>query len=105
MREDGPPEGLTEDEYAFYGALIWNEEDIRAGMADEVLFELARELTRQIRESVTIDWTQKRSARAKIMRRVKVLLKRYKYPPEGQEAAVEHVLRQAEQMADRWATM
>ncbi|MEX2497985.1 MAG: type I restriction enzyme endonuclease domain-containing protein [Wenzhouxiangellaceae bacterium] len=81
MRDDGPPEGLTEEEFAFYGALLWNEEELRAGMADEALKELAIELTRQIRESVTIDWTQrKKSARARIMRKVKALLRRYKYP-------------------------
>jgi len=34
---------------------------------------------------------------------VKVLLRRYKYPPEGQEEAVEYVLKQAERMADLWA--
>ena len=37
MREDGPPEGLNDEEFAFYGALLWNEEEIRAGMADEAL--------------------------------------------------------------------
>ena len=103
MREDGPPEGLNDEEFAFYGALLWNEEEIRAGMGDEVLKELAIELTRQIRESVTIDWTQRKSARARIMRKVKVLLRRYKYPPEGQEEAVEYVLKQAERLADEWA--
>ena len=104
MREDGPPEGMTDEEFAFYGALLWNEEEIREGMADEALRELAIELTRQIRESVTIDWTRRKSARAKIMRKVKVLLRRYKYPPEGQEEAVEYVLKQAERMADLWAS-
>ena len=42
MREDGPPEGMTDEEFAFYGALLWNEEEIREGMADEALRELYR---------------------------------------------------------------
>lgn len=103
MQDDGPPEGLNDDEFAFYGALLWNEDEIRAGMADEVLKELARELTKQVRASVTIDWTKKRAVRAQIMRKVKVLLRRYKYPPDGQEGAIEYVLKQAELMADQWA--
>jgi type I restriction enzyme R subunit len=103
MREDGPPEGMSEDEFAFYGALLWNEEEIRAGITDDELKKLAAELTRQIRESVTIDWTRRKSARAKIMRKVKVLLRRYKYPPEGQEEALEYVLKQAELLADQWS--
>ena len=35
---------------------------------------------------------------------IKRLLRKYKYPPEGQEEAVALVLRQAEALADSWTT-
>ena len=33
---------------------------------------------------------------------IKQLLRKYKYPPDGQEAAVALVLKQAEALADDW---
>lgn len=74
MREDGPPSGPSDDQFAVCGSLLGKEDETRAGMADEALIPLAKELTRQVRESVTIGWTKKRAATAMIMRKVKVLL-------------------------------
>jgi type I restriction enzyme, R subunit len=34
---------------------------------------------------------------------VKRLLRRYKYPPEGQDQAVVRVLEQAQELADKWS--
>lgn len=58
------------------------------------------ELTEALRTSKTIDWRQKESARANRRRMVKRLLKKYKYPPEEQEAVLETVIKQCELYAD-----
>jgi len=61
---------------------------------------MAKELTEALRNSKTIDWRQKESARANMRRMVKRLLKKYKYPPEEQEKALETVIKQCELYAD-----
>lgn len=57
--------GLTDDEVAFYDALAANESAVKA-MGDDKLKVIAAELITQVRKSVTIDWTLRESARAKI---------------------------------------
>ena len=63
---------------------------------NEQLIAITRELTDALRTNKTIDWTMKESARAGMRRIVKRLLKKYKYPPEGQEAALETIMTQCE---------
>ncbi len=58
----------------------------------------------QLRNSTTVDWQIRDSVRAKMRILIKRLLKKYKYPPEGQEEAVTLVLKQAEALADEWST-
>jgi hypothetical protein len=60
---------------------------------------LTKELTEELRKNRTIDWNRKESSRAKMRVMVKRLLKKYKYPPEGQEQALRTVMEQC----DRWA--
>ena len=43
-----------------------------------------------------MDWEKKESARAGMRRMVKRLLKKYKYPPEGMEDAIQTVMTQCE---------
>jgi type I restriction enzyme, R subunit len=94
--------GLTEDEVAFYDALAANESAVMA-MGDDKLKVIAAELISQVRKSVTIDWTLRESARAKIRVMVKRILNKYGYPPDLQEEAVKMVLQQAEQQCAEWA--
>lgn len=47
----------------------------------------AAELVTQVRKSVTIDWTLRESARARIRVMVKRILNKYGYPPDLQEEA------------------
>jgi type I restriction enzyme R subunit len=61
---------------------------------------LTKELTEQLRKNRTIDWNKKESARAKMRVLVKRLLKKYKYPPEGQEQALQVVMEQCNKWAD-----
>jgi type I restriction enzyme R subunit len=94
---------LTEYEYAFYSAVADND-SARELMQKEILRELAVVLTESIRKNVTLDWTIKEAARAKLRVIVKRLLKKYGYPPDMALLATETVLEQAEQLAEELAT-
>ncbi len=94
--------GLTDDEIAFYDALAANESAVKA-MGDDKLKVIATELISQVRKSVTIDWTLRESARARIRVIVKRILNKYGYPPDLQEEAVKTVLMQAEFLCADWA--
>jgi type I restriction enzyme R subunit len=94
--------GLTDDEVAFYDALAANESAVIA-MGDDKLKVIAAELITQVRKSVTIDWTLREGARAKIRVMVKRILNKYGYPPDLQEEAVKTVLAQAELLSVGWA--
>ena len=52
---------------------------------------------------MTIDWTVRESARAKIKVMVKRILKKHGYPPDLQEEATKTVLAQAELLCADWA--
>ncbi|MFN5050906.1 MAG: type I restriction endonuclease subunit R [Planctomyces sp.] len=94
--------GLTDDEIAFYDALATNESALHA-MGDDKLKVIAAELIRMVRKSVTIDWTLRETARAKIRVIVKRILNRWGYPPDLQEEAVKTVLQQAELLCADWS--
>jgi type I restriction enzyme R subunit len=93
--------GLSDDEIAFYDALAVNESAIKA-MGDDKLKVIAAELISQVRKSVTIDWTLREGARAKIRVMVKRILNKYGYPPDLHEEAVKTVLMQAELLCTEW---
>jgi type I restriction enzyme R subunit len=94
--------GLTDDEVAFYDALAVNQSAVQA-MGDDKLKLIAAELITQVRKSVTIDWTVREGARAKIRVMVKRILNKYGYPPDLQEEAVRTVLTQAELLCADWS--
>jgi type I restriction enzyme R subunit len=94
--------GLNDDELSFYEALAENESAV-AAMGDDKLKLIAAELVTSVRKSVTIDWTVRESARAKIKVMVKRILKKYGYPPDLQDEATQTVLRQAELLCADWA--
>ncbi len=93
---------LTDDEVAFYDALAANGSAVEA-MGDDKLKVIAVELITKVRTSVTIDWTEREGARAKIRVMVKRILNKYGYPPDLQEEAVKTVLKQAEVLCKDWA--
>ena len=94
--------GLTDAEVAFYDALAVNQSAVQA-MGDDKLKLIAAELITQVRKSVTIDWTVREGARAKIRVMVKRILNKYGYPPDLQEEAVRTVLTQAELLCADWS--
>ena len=91
--------GLTEEELAFYDALT-RPQAVKDVYENDDLIALTHELTDMLRKSRTIDWQKKQSARARMRMLVKRLLKKYKYPPEGEEEAVETVISQCEMWVD-----
>jgi len=94
--------GLTEDEVRFYDALANNESAVRE-LTDETLRKIAHELAENLRKNLTVDWTARESVQAKLRLMVKRILRKYKYPPDEQEAAVELVLQQAKALGEAWA--
>ena len=94
-RQQGQETGLSDEEIAFYDALAENE-SARELIGEPQLRLIAHELMTRIRENVTVDWMHRDSARAKIRVLVKRILRRYGYPPDLEDAAVQTVLQQAE---------
>ena len=94
--------GLNDDELAFYDALANNEASVKE-LGDEILKKIAHELTEKLRKNVSVDWSVRESVRAKLRLMVKQILRRYKYPPDMQEEAIELVLRQAETLSAAWS--
>jgi len=93
--------GLTEDEEAFYDALEVNDSAVKV-LGDETLKTIARELVETVRRNITIDWTVRESAQAKLRTMVRRLLRKYGYPPDKQEKATLTVLEQAELLCKDW---
>ena len=94
--------GLSQEELAFYDALT-KPQAVKDFYSNEELVTLTRELTEALRKSRTIDWQKKEAARAGMRKMVKRLLRRYKYPPEGVEDAIQTVMSQCEMWTDNVA--
>ena len=97
QEDEGNKLGLSVEEKAFYDALT-KPEMVRKVYTDEQFVALTKELTEVLRKNRTIDWRHKESARAQMRVMIKRLLKKYKYPPEGAEEALQTVMAQC----DNW---
>lgn len=93
--------GLNPDEVAFYDALANNESAVRE-LGDETLKKIAVEISEKLRGSTSVDWQVRESVRAKLRNLVRRTLRRWKYPPDKQDDAVELVLKQAEVLCAGW---
>lgn len=98
----GKQQNMTDDELAFYDALGVNDSAVQV-LGNETLRKIALELTQMIRNSITIDWTQRESVQAEIRLKVKKILRKYGYPPDKQKKATETVLEQASLIGKDWA--
>ncbi|HDR6309118.1 TPA: type I restriction endonuclease subunit R [Bacillus cereus] len=96
----GEQTGMVKEEIAFYDALA-SHETAEQVLGDDTLKIIAHELTRSIKENMSIDWNLRESARAKMRITVKRLLKKYGYPPDLQEDAIDIVIEQAERMSEQ----
>lgn len=92
--------GLTDEELAFYDALT-KPQAIKDRYKNDQLVAITKELTETLRKNRTIDWQKKETVRARMRICVKRLLNKYKYPPSDLEYALETVIKQCEQWADR----
>ena len=97
--QQGNELGLSNEEKAFYDALT-RPQAVKDFYSNEQLVEMTKELTDMLRKNRTIDWNRREAERANMRRLVKRLLKKYKYPPEEAEDAMNVVLKQCEQWAD-----
>ena len=68
-------------------------------LGDETLKKIAHELTENLRQNVSVDWSVRDSVRAKLRLMVKRILRKYKYPPDQQEEAAVQLVQQAEQLS------
>lgn len=94
--------GLSPNEMAFYDALVDNGS---AGvLSDDILRKIAAELLDKIKRNATIDWQKRESVRARLRNLVRITLRRYQYPPDKQEHAIDLVLEQAERLSDVFST-
>ncbi len=95
--------GLSEEEIAFYDALATND-SAKEMMGDTKLRVIATDLVTMVRKNVSIDWTLRESAQARMRVLVKRVLNKFGYPPDLQDAAVQEVLAQAARLCADWAT-
>lgn len=93
--------GMSKEELAFYYAVSENE-SAREVLGNDLLRELAVYLTEVVRNNASIDWTIKKSVRAKLKVAVKRALRKFGYPPDLQKLATDIVLKQAELLAEYW---
>ena len=96
---EGNELGLSREEKAFYDALT-RPRAVQDFYTNDQLVAMTKELTDKLRSNRTIDWQKKESARAGMRRLIKRLLKKYNYPPEEAQNAMDTVLEQCEQWAD-----
>ncbi|MDY0068493.1 MAG: type I restriction endonuclease subunit R [Porticoccaceae bacterium] len=101
-RSRGEEQGLSEEEIAFYDALAENESALQV-MGDDKLRVIAHELLVSLRDNASVDWAHRESARARMRVLVKRILRKYGYPPDLQDAAVQTVLQQAEALSHAWS--
>ena len=96
--------GLTDEEVAFYDALT-KPQAVKDFYENDQLIAMTKELTDTLRRNKTIDWQKKESARALMRKSIKRLLKKYNYPPEGQDDALQTVMTQCELWTDNMMEM
>lgn len=91
--------GLNDDEIRLYDGLANNESAARE-LADDTLKKIAHELTENLRKNITVDWSHRESVRASLRIMVRRILRKYKYPPDLELAAIELVLQQTETLGE-----
>jgi type I restriction enzyme R subunit len=94
-RSRGEETGLSPAEIAFYDALADNQSAVQI-MGSDQLKVIAHELMTRLKANVSVDWAHRESARARLRVLVKRILRKYGYPPDLQDVAVQGVLAQAE---------
>ncbi len=103
--EEEKKSGLSEQELAFFDALI-SHGNVKEVMGEDKLRNLAKLLVERVRNNVTVDWTVREPAQARLRVEVRKLLREFGYPPDNQAVATKLVLEQAslfaEEELDKW---
>jgi type I restriction enzyme, R subunit len=97
-RDRGEEQGLSYAEVAFYDALAENQSALTT-IGDDKLKFIATLLYQQVKASITVDWMHRDAARARIRILVGKILRKYGYPPDLEQSAVQTVLAQAEALS------
>lgn len=97
----GEESDLSEEEQAFYDALAQNKSAVEV-MGSKQLTLIAYEILQSLRSKIRVDCFKRESARAALRVEVKKVLKKYHYPPDLQDSAIQNVLRQAEAWSEQW---
>lgn len=100
--EEEKKSGLSEQELAFFDALIAHG-NVKEVMGEDKLRNLSKLLVERVRNNVTVDWTVRESAQARLRVEVKKLLREFGYPPDNQAVATKLVLEQASLFAEEEA--
>lgn len=96
--EEGNQLDLTYEEKAFFDVLT-EDLEILETMDREVLLMIAKDLAKVINDTIKEtgdEWYKSERAQAKMRTKIKRLLRKYDYPPNKSEQAINHVLEQAE---------
>lgn len=91
--ESGDAMDLTYEEKAFFDVLT-SDPEVIATMEDDILIKIAKDLTKTVKENLCPAWHERKQAQAKMRMKIKKLLKKYDYPPNKSEKAVEGVMEQ-----------
>ena len=79
---------------------ILSNESARDFYENDVLKQIAKELTISVKNNIKVDWDVRESVRAQMRITVKRLLRKYKYPPDKRATAVDLIIEQAEKMCE-----
>lgn len=91
--------GLSQDEIGLDNALASSEGAVW-DLGGDTLKNIAIEITKKLRDSTAVDWQFRESVRAKLRIPVRRILKKWKSPSVGEDAAIELVLKQAEALSN-----
>ena len=92
--------GLTEPEHAFFEALETDSASVRE-LGDDILCQIAKELTQAIKDNMTIDWSISERKQAELRLYLRDILDKFGYPRSEQEDAVRTVMEQAKLTASK----
>lgn len=88
----------------FYQALIQNESAMKE-LGENNLRDLAKYVREQLRKSTTVNWQVRDNARAKLRNLIRLVLTRWKYPPDKVDKAVYLCLKQTEALSESWSSL
>lgn len=84
----------------WHSTMPWPKTNPPVKLGDEILMQIAWELTESIKNNISVDWAIRESVQAKMKMTIKRLLKKYGYPPDKTPKAVDIVMEQTKLMCE-----